>query len=138
MLSNFNENTKIQPKTITNVFDEENRIEKREEEILEHKRRKRVKTGLPPTSKRILLIWLFYNVENPYPTKEEKEELCQRANITMAQINNFFINSRRRILKPLLGDYHTKELAHQIKTRKRKKVPMDQIDFETSPVLSNN
>lgn len=43
---------------------------------------------------------LFEHTENPYPTEDEKQLLMQQTNLNLKQVNNWFINARRRILKP--------------------------------------
>ena len=53
------------------------------------------------TSK-ILREWLFEHPHHPYPNDDEKDELCLRTNLTIPQLNNWFINARRRILQPYL------------------------------------
>ncbi|KAG0353368.1 hypothetical protein BG005_007308 [Podila minutissima] len=47
----------------------------------------------------ILLKWINEHKSHPFPTKEEKVELCRQALITETQLNNWFINYRRRHLK---------------------------------------
>ena len=47
----------------------------------------------------ILRQWLFEHAENPYPTVEEKQRLATATGLTRQQINQWFVNARRRILK---------------------------------------
>ncbi|KAF9367632.1 Homeobox protein pknox1 [Podila verticillata] len=47
----------------------------------------------------ILLKWINGHKSHPFPTKEEKVELCRQASITERQLNNWFTNYRRRHLK---------------------------------------
>ena len=63
---------------------------------LDPKRKKREKTS--PTSQKLLKQWLFAHSYHPYPNDEEKSELCYQTNLTLQQLNNWFINARRRIL----------------------------------------
>lgn len=63
---------------------------------LDQKRKKREKTS--PFSQKILKQWLFTHSYHPYPNDEEKTELCYQTNLTLQQLNNWFINARRRIL----------------------------------------
>jgi len=44
------------------------------------------------------LHWL----QHPYPTEDEKREIAAQTNLSMLQVNNWFINARRRILQPML------------------------------------
>ncbi|PZC71544.1 hypothetical protein B5X24_HaOG213173 [Helicoverpa armigera] len=39
---------------------------------------------------------------HPYPTEEEKRSLAAQTRLTLLQVNNWFINARRRILQPML------------------------------------
>lgn len=58
--------------------------------------KKREKT--PPESQRLLKDWLFTHSHHPYPTDSEKEHLCCATSLSLQQLNNWFINARRRIL----------------------------------------
>ena len=40
--------------------------------------------------------------QHPYPTEEEKRVLASQTQLTLLQVNNWFINARRRILQPML------------------------------------
>lgn len=51
----------------------------------------------------ILKSWLFRNITHPYPTEVEKKELLCLTGLTLSQLNNWLINSRRRMLKRLLS-----------------------------------
>ena len=74
------------------------------------RRRKRICKARPTTSRankrgatpsavqQVLKEWLFAHAHSPYPGEEEKDALCLRTGLTMHQLNNWFINARRRIL----------------------------------------
>jgi hypothetical protein len=47
--------------------------------------------------------WISEHRHNPYPRDDEKRNLCNQTGITIQQLNNWFINARRRIL-PKLAD----------------------------------
>lgn len=47
----------------------------------------------------ILDNWLRSNISCPYPTEQEKHDLCAKTGLTMTQINNWMSNSRQRKLK---------------------------------------
>lgn len=51
----------------------------------------------------ILKSWLFRNITHPYPTEVEKKELICLTGLTLNQLNNWLINSRRRMLKRLVS-----------------------------------
>lgn len=40
--------------------------------------------------------------KHPYPTEDEKRTIAAQTNLTLLQVNNWFINARRRILQPML------------------------------------
>ena len=46
----------------------------------------------------ILKGWLEQNSHNPYPSENEKQVLSDQTGLNMTQINNWFINARRRLL----------------------------------------
>ena len=46
--------------------------------------------------------WLFQHIVHPYPTEEEKKQIATQTKLTLIQVNNWFINARRRILQPML------------------------------------
>jgi hypothetical protein len=50
----------------------------------------------------ILKDWMFApeNVDNPYPTQDEKLRLSAQAGITQRQLCNWFVNSRKRLWAP--------------------------------------
>lgn len=56
---------------------------------------------LPAKAVNVMREWLFEHVENPFPTNEEKIEIAFQAELTTQQVNQWFVNARRRILKPM-------------------------------------
>jgi hypothetical protein len=58
------------------------------------------KRNLPPNATSILKKWLFEHSDNPYPAEDEKLQLVSQTGLSLKQINNWFINARRRILRP--------------------------------------
>lgn len=62
----------------------------------------RKRENLPKESTALLKQWLLSHMLLPYPGNEEKMALCRATNLEMAQINNWFINARVRIWKPLV------------------------------------
>lgn len=57
---------------------------------------KREKTS--PASQKLLKEWLFSHSRCPYPTEDDKQNLCRMTGLSLQQLNNWFINARRRIL----------------------------------------
>jgi len=49
----------------------------------------------------VLKEWLATHSDNPYPSEDEKLALCEFTGLSQIQINNWFINARRRILPKL-------------------------------------
>ncbi|CAH0548620.1 unnamed protein product [Brassicogethes aeneus] len=56
---------------------------------------------LPTKAKNHLKKWLFKHTDHPYPTDQEKQQLMIETNLTLLQVENWFINARRRILQDL-------------------------------------
>jgi len=57
---------------------------------------------LPKSATSIMRSWLFQHIVHPYPTEDEKRAISQKTNLSLLQVNNWFINARRRILQPML------------------------------------
>ncbi|MEN2499540.1 MAG: DNA binding [Marteilia pararefringens] len=57
------------------------------------------RSSFPKEASELLLNWLSNNRGNPYPSDSEKDELRKSTGLTMVQINNWFTNARRRVLK---------------------------------------
>lgn len=56
----------------------------------------------PACIQQVLKDWLFTHANCPYPGDEEKAHLCQQTGLSLHQLNNWFINARRRILPAYL------------------------------------
>ena len=56
---------------------------------------------IPRESSDILRQWLIDHADHPYPSDDEKIELCLRTNLTLAKLNQWLINGRRRVLASL-------------------------------------
>lgn len=68
---------------------------------------KQKRTNYPKQISKLLKSWLRENINNPYPTEKEKQFLCDRTGLDHTQINNWFINARRRILPTLRQKHHS-------------------------------
>ncbi|XP_071094991.1 homeobox protein PKNOX1-like [Haliotis cracherodii] len=65
--------------------------------------KKKSKRGvLPKQATQVMKTWLFQHIVHPYPTEDEKRQIASQTNLTLLQVNNWFINARRRILQPML------------------------------------
>ena len=56
----------------------------------------------PKVATNIMRAWLFQHLTHPYPTEEQKKQLSQDTGLTILQVNNWFINARRRIVQPMI------------------------------------
>lgn len=57
---------------------------------------------LPKQATNVMRSWLFQHIGHPYPTEDEKKQIAAQTSLTLLQVNNWFINARRRILQPML------------------------------------
>lgn len=60
-------------------------------------------------------------LQHPYPSEDEKRQIAAQTNLTLLQVNNWFINARRRILQPMMDattppDQKTKKKNHSCKS----------------------
>uniref|UniRef100_A0A2K5I4F5 Homeobox domain-containing protein n=1 Tax=Colobus angolensis palliatus TaxID=336983 RepID=A0A2K5I4F5_COLAP len=74
-----------------------------EDEDLDRERRRNKKRGIfPKLATNIMRAWLFQHLSHPYPSEEQKKQLAQDTGLTILQVNNWFINARRRIVQPMI------------------------------------
>lgn len=65
--------------------------------------RKRKRGTLPPNAVAAFRQWILDHFTNPYPSEEDKRTLTKRFGLKPAQVNYWFINSRVRWWRPLVG-----------------------------------
>ncbi|KAJ7943674.1 Knotted-1 homeobox protein [Quillaja saponaria] len=65
--------------------------------------KKRKKGKLPKEARQTLLEWWNIHYKWPYPTEADKIELAESTGLDQKQINNWFINQRKRHWKPNEG-----------------------------------
>eukprot|EP00727_Mastigamoeba_balamuthi_P001356 m51a1_g11217 putative homeobox protein meis3 (167) ;mRNA; f:26811-27688 len=58
---------------------------------------------LSTAATRALRAWLLEHVDAPYPTPAQKQRLARAAGLSVTQVSNWFINARRRVLRPIEG-----------------------------------
>ncbi|XP_014673250.1 PREDICTED: homeobox protein PKNOX2-like, partial [Priapulus caudatus] len=78
----------------------------------------RTKRGvLPKHATNIMRSWLFQHIVHPYPTEDEKRQIAGQTNLSILQVNNWFINARRRILQPMLDASNPEPNSKSKKTK---------------------
>ncbi|XP_076315725.1 homeobox protein Meis1-like isoform X1 [Tachypleus tridentatus] len=74
-----------------------------EEEDDEREKKRQKKRGIfPKVATNIMRAWLFQHLSHPYPSEDQKKQLAQDTGLTILQVNNWFINARRRIVQPMI------------------------------------
>ncbi|XP_074640050.1 homeobox protein Meis1-like isoform X2 [Tubulanus polymorphus] len=74
-----------------------------DEENDERAQKRQKKRGIfPKVATNIMRAWLFQHLTHPYPSEEQKKQLAQDTGLTILQVNNWFINARRRIVQPMI------------------------------------
>lgn len=61
---------------------------------------KRKREYLSAEAKQIMMEWILARLDNPYPSKEEKEDLARLTGLSVSQVQYWFVNARRRYLRP--------------------------------------
>ncbi|XP_065323969.1 GATA zinc finger domain-containing protein 14-like isoform X2 [Gordionus sp. m RMFG-2023] len=70
--------------------------------MLGNKKRSKKRGIFPKVATNIMRAWLFQHLSHPYPSEEQKKQLAQDTGLTILQVNNWFINARRRIVQPMI------------------------------------
>ncbi|XP_039225137.1 homeobox protein Meis3 isoform X2 [Crotalus tigris] len=74
-----------------------------EDDDLDRDKKRNKKRGIfPKVATNIMRAWLFQHLSHPYPSEEQKKQLAQDTGLTILQVNNWFINARRRIVQPMI------------------------------------
>uniref|UniRef100_A0A8B9KTT4 Pbx/knotted 1 homeobox 1.1 n=1 Tax=Astyanax mexicanus TaxID=7994 RepID=A0A8B9KTT4_ASTMX len=89
---------------------------------------------LPKQATNVMRSWLFQHIGHPYPTEEEKKQIANQTNLTLLQVNNWFINARRRILQPMLDANSTETPKTKKKTPQNRPLQRFWPDSIASPV----
>eukprot|EP01095_Lingulamoeba_sp_RSL-Kostka_P005160 TRINITY_DN16502_c0_g1_i1.p1 TRINITY_DN16502_c0_g1~~TRINITY_DN16502_c0_g1_i1.p1 ORF type:complete len:142 (-),score=21.89 TRINITY_DN16502_c0_g1_i1:13-438(-) len=83
-----------EPKTYLNKVTKNNMSSK----ICRHSGKTKKRTRLHPSLSQILKNWLYSHADNPYPTKEEKNEFARITGLSYRQVDTWFVNGRKRYL----------------------------------------
>ncbi|EFJ50556.1 homeodomain protein, partial [Volvox carteri f. nagariensis] len=81
---------------------------------------KKGRENLPRAAVQSLKLWVFNHIVHPYPSEDEKEVLCANTGLDLLQLNNWFINARVRIWKPLITEVfmsNQPRMAHEAQVR---------------------
>jgi len=103
----FDEQTKIEKMSVVrdkverSIHEVRRHAEAKLRQMVSSAHRKRQNRKLPDRATSILQQWFLENAKYPYPGVEEKARLQKETNLTLTQINNWFINKRGRALKPI-------------------------------------
>ncbi|XP_075314770.1 homeobox protein Meis2b [Odontesthes bonariensis] len=77
------------------------------------KKRQKKRGIFPKVATNIMRAWLFQHLTHPYPSEEQKKQLAQDTGLTILQVNNWFINARRRIVQPMIDQSNRAGNVHQ-------------------------
>jgi hypothetical protein len=86
--------TVVDQHTMLPTAAESNKRERDSKEESKNKRRKR--GSLNNDQRAVLTSWLEAHINNPYPTENEKLELIKVTTLERVQIENWFVNTRKR------------------------------------------
>ena len=64
----------------------------------------KIRENLPKSTTSAMMTWLLENADNPYPSEPQKLELAEKYRLTLTQVNNWFINARRRVLRRMINN----------------------------------
>uniref|UniRef100_A0A673K8Q6 Homeobox protein Meis2-like n=1 Tax=Sinocyclocheilus rhinocerous TaxID=307959 RepID=A0A673K8Q6_9TELE len=78
------------------------------------KKRQKKRGIFPKVATNIMRAWLFQHLTHPYPSEEQKKQLAQDTGLTILQVNNWFINARRRIVQPMIDQSNRAGKHHLI------------------------
>ncbi|KAK5022469.1 homeodomain superfamily [Exophiala sideris] len=77
---------------------------------------RRGRRDFPKNVTNTLRGWLQNNLDNPYPSENDKESLMRETNLTIAQITNWFMNARRRDPRLRSARNHKKTPRRRLRT----------------------
>ncbi|KAI0051078.1 hypothetical protein FA95DRAFT_1554889 [Auriscalpium vulgare] len=89
--------------------------------LVDRPQKKRGKLPKPTTD--FLKDWLHRHSDHPYPSEEEKKQLCAATGLSMSQVSNWMINARRRILAPVHRPSSGPATTHPLPTQAQRLHP---------------
>ncbi|ESO91996.1 hypothetical protein LOTGIDRAFT_121570, partial [Lottia gigantea] len=101
-----------------------------DEENGDRSKRSKKRGIFPKVATNIMRAWLFQHLSHPYPSEEQKKQLAQDTGLTILQVNNWFINARRRIVQPMIDQSNRagkSQLVTVFKNRRRKSSSADTL-----------
>ncbi|TVY84093.1 Homeobox protein homothorax, partial [Lachnellula suecica] len=78
--------------------------------VHDNKQRKR-RGNLPKDTTDKLRAWFMANLNHPYPTEDQKQDLMRQTHLQINQISNWFINARRRQLPTMINNARAESSA---------------------------
>ncbi|CAF0764471.1 unnamed protein product [Adineta ricciae] len=79
-----------------------------------NKRRQKKRGIFPKAATSLMRAWLFQHLNHPYPSEEQKKILARETNLNILQVNNWFINARRRIVQPMIDQSNRAAITHKV------------------------
>jgi len=76
-----------------------------------NKKRQKKRGIFPKQATNIMRSWLFKHIQHPYPSEDQKKQLATETGLTILQVNNWFINARRRIVQPMIDQNNRQEIG---------------------------
>jgi len=76
-----------------------------------NKKRQKKRGIFPKVATNIMRAWLFQHLTHPYPSEDQKKQLAQDTGLTILQVNNWFINARRRIVQPMIDQSNRADIG---------------------------
>ncbi|XP_029640127.1 homeobox protein TGIF2 isoform X2 [Octopus sinensis] len=96
-------------------------------------KRKRTRGNLPKEAVDYLMKWLYQNRFRAYPCEETKRKMAKDTGLTIQQVNNWYINARRRILPALISSEGKEPRDYRITRRRLASYSSDQSPSSPAP-----
>lgn len=126
-----NSSAEVQPSATTARNDEgDDEYERKGHACAVSKVKTKKRSNLPESARRIMREWLDSHLMFPYPTEKEKLEMSKLAQISLNQLNNWFINARRR---PTARLAQAQKMAQKLgggRGKRGRSFTLDSDDFE--------